>query len=115
MRIPSTPALQIATRGSLRFDLRREEGRLRARILGDLRVEDVAELEQLLTRISAERPTAVVIDLTHVDAVPCLAVSSVVEFSRGICRQGGTVQVIAPHGHAHEALGLEWSRPALAS
>lgn len=112
MRIPSTPTTEDAAPTPLHVDLSLEEGRVRARIEGALRVEDVAALERILMRISADHPKAVVVDLTHVDAVPCLAVSSLVEFSRAICRRGGTVQVIAPHGHESEAIDRTWPCPA---
>lgn len=103
-----------STREPLHVDLTVADGRLRARIAGELRLESVGDLERILMRISAERPTTVVLDLSRVDAIPCLAIGSLVAFYRGICRRGGTVQVIAPNGHAREAIERTWPRTALA-
>lgn len=116
MRTTSTATMTATTtsREPLRVDLSVNDGRLRARIAGELRVETVGDLDRILLRITAERPTTVVLDLSRVDSVPCLAIGSLAAFYRGICRRGGTVQVIAPNGRGREAIERTWLRAALA-
>ena len=65
------------------------------KISGDAGVQNVAEMERELTRISAAHPKLVVFDLSDLDFIASLGMGALMSFRKGVVRAGGTVRLAA--------------------
>jgi anti-anti-sigma factor len=66
------------------------------RLAGEADVRQVGELTAALLPLSACRPTLVILDLSRLTEISCLAIGVLAEFRRGVARAGGRVRLADP-------------------
>jgi anti-anti-sigma factor len=80
-------------------------GELVVHLTGEAGVGQVGELTAALLPLSACRPTLLILDLSGLTNLSCLALGVLAEFCRGVARTGGRVRFAeALHEAVREAL-----------
>jgi anti-anti-sigma factor len=65
------------------------------KITGDAGVENIAVLEQELTKLVATRPPLVVFDLSGLDFIASLGMGALMSFRKAVTRNGGALRIAA--------------------
>lgn len=73
-------------------------------IIGDAGITNADELGRRLLPVTAMRPAIVVIDVQQMSFIASLGLSILMEFQRGINRQGGQVRLLKPQPGVRDML-----------